>query len=274
MSRRNQLNRNFFDRALVQPVGRQIYALGRARQPPAQSTATKFFRNLDQLTSFEGPLSDIVKQPSMRVLVAGCSMGCEAFSIAAFLAVHFPALDWHIDASDIADDALAVAKAGVYGSEHGLGSLLPTRAAELEHRLFARQGERWFVRDDMRARVSFANADVLAADFSARTGYDLVFGQNFMIHMSAADEARAFSQLVAVTRQSGALFVGGMDLDRRPCLVQSHGLTPVNWKITDIHNADDMRRSAWPWSYWSLEPIDLTARPFLERYCTIYWKRN
>lgn len=268
----SKVNRLVFDLPPVQPIGRRIYAARRSRQTPAQSTATKFFRNLDQLTAFEAPLRALATRPSMRVLVAGCSMGCEAFTLAAYLGERFPGLDWRIDASDISEEALRIAQNGVYGAEHGLGGRLPALAATLEHRLFERDGDRWRVRDEFRSRVAFAHADVLAQVFPPRTDYDVVFGQNFMIHMSASDEAKAFAKLVAAVRPGGALFVGGMDLDRRPDLARSHRMIPVDWNFSAIHDADAMRRSAWPWHYWSLEPIDVGARPFIERYATVFLK--
>jgi SAM-dependent methyltransferase len=201
-------------------------------------------------------------------------MGCEAYTIAAYLAQSFPSLDWSIDASDISEEALAVARSGRYGREHGLGGPLSDTAATLEKRLFLRDGGCWNVREDIRSRISFKRADVLSEEFSARTGYDAVFGQNFMIHMSAKDEARAFSNLVAVLRDGGVLFAGGMDLDRRIALACSHGLRSVNWRVSAIHDADDMRRSAWPWFYWSLEPINNNSVQSLERYATVYVKHR
>jgi SAM-dependent methyltransferase len=273
MSRMKLVNRLVFDLPPAQPLGRRIYAARRMRQATAQSTATKFFRNLDQLTAFEEPLRALTTQPTLRILVAGCSMGCEALTLGAYLAERFPALDWRIDASDISEGALNVARAGVYGPEHGLGVAAQSDLAQaLERRLLAPDGGRWRVREEIGARVTFAFGDVLGADFPPRSDYDVVFGQNFMIHMSAADEAKAFAQLVAAARPSGALFVSGMDLDRRPGLVKAHGLTPVDWNLATIHDADWMRRAAWPWDYWSLEPINRSATPFFERYATIFLK--
>lgn len=272
MSRRRLVNRFVFDLGIIQPVGRVLYAKARQRETPEQSTATKFFRNQAQLAALDGPLADIVAADRLRVLVAGCSMGCEALSLAGHLALSRPHLDFHIDACDISDEALAVARSGTYGSEHGLGMLQTARERDLEDRLFERRGARWHVVGDIRERISFAAGDVLSPQFAAKRDYDLVFGQNFLIHMRPADAARAFAALVAAVRPGGALFVGGMDLDQRPALVAEHRLEPVEWNIEAIHDADDMRRSAWPWHYWALEPIDRRAVPFAARYATIFRK--
>lgn len=273
MSRFRKVNRLVFDLAPAQPIGRRIYSARRQRQTPAQSTATKFFRNLDQLTALEGPLRALTAQPSLRVLVAGCSMGCEAYTLGAYLAHAFTELDWRIEASDISEHALEVARTGVYGPEHGLGAPPVGLTAALLERLLIRESPtQWRVREDIAARIAFGVGDVLNPGFAGQEGFDVVFGQNFMIHMSAEDEAVAFANLVATTRPGGVLFLGGMDLDRRPGLVAKHGLLPVDWNLRVIHNADEMRRSAWPWDYWSLEPFNPSAPAFLQRYATIFQK--
>jgi SAM-dependent methyltransferase len=272
MSRRNQINRLVFDLAPMRLVGRRIYATRRTRQIPAQSTATKFFRNLDQFAAFAGPLRPLVETGRMRVLVVGCSMGCEAFTLAGFLVNRFPGLDVQIQANDISQEALAVAKAGIYGREHGLGSGVGGLVGDLEDVMFNRDGDTWRVVKELRTRVSFDYADALSPEFSQFNGFDVVLGQNFMIHMDARQEAQAFANLVGAARAGGALFLGGMDLDRRPSLVESHQLQPLDWNVAAIHDGDEMRRSAWPWAYWSLEPLNWGSPDFLARYATIFWK--
>lgn len=258
----------------MHPVGRFIYARQCRRQPRSQSTATKFFRNIEQLVALEGPLHSLVAGDSVNVLVAGCSMGCEAFTIAGFLAEKYPKLDWRIVASDISGQALDVARRGTYAPEHGLGENLSPLANKLEDRLFQRNGDCWQIRENISARVTFEYGDVLVPSFRRYQNYDLVFGQNFMIHMSPTDSEIAFGNLVGAARTGGALFLGGMDLDSRPKLIAKHGLEPINWRIDAIHDGDGMRRSAWPWQYWALEPVNSRALGWAERYCTIFLKRE
>ena len=122
------------------------------------------------------------------------------------------------------------------------------------------------------ASVSFCYGDVLSAEFGQFKNFDLVLGQNFMIHMDTASAAIALASLVAAARSGGALFLGGMDLETKTGLIASHGLVPIDWNVAAIHDADEMRRSAWPWSYWSLEPISRRRRDYLTRYSTIFRK--
>ena len=272
MTSLKQLNRQIFDLAPARWAGTYIYNWRRRHQPPAQSTTTKFFRNLQQLAALEGPLSSLTQDGSLSVLVAGCSYGCEAFSLGGFLALRFPRLDWRIDAVDISREALKVAEAARYTPGHGLGLAEDDLAKEIEARLFDRSSDTWTVVPDIRQRVSFAYGDVLSAEFQKFKNYDLVLGQNFMIHMKDAPSEVALAALVAATRSGGALFLGGMDLDTKTRLVTGHNLMPIDWHVAAIHDADDMRRTAWPWYYWSLEPIGRRHRDYLARYSTIFRK--
>jgi SAM-dependent methyltransferase len=267
----NQLNQRIFDLAPARWIGRYIYNWRRRRQHPAQSTTTKFFRNLQQLAALTGPLSGLTKTEKLSILVAGCSYGCEAFSLAAFLALKFPNLDWRIVGVDISREALAVAQAARYTTEYGLGSARNDLAQQLENRLFVRSGGESVVVADIRDRVSFAYRDVLSAEFREFKNFDLVLGQNFMIHMDGESTKNALASLVAAARSGGILFLGGMDLETKTGLLASHGLVPLDWNIIAIHEADDMRRSAWPWHYWTLEPIS-HHNDYLMRYSTIFLK--
>ena len=89
----NELNRRLFDLAPARWVGQLHLRLAASAAVTGQSTTTKFFRNLQQLAALEGPLSDLTEAGSLSVLVAGCSYGCEAYSLAGFLALRFPALE-------------------------------------------------------------------------------------------------------------------------------------------------------------------------------------
>ncbi|EXI71578.1 MAG TPA: CheR family methyltransferase [Candidatus Accumulibacter phosphatis] len=271
MSERVPLNQRLFDLPLLRTFGRSIHSRRLAGEPRGQSTATRFFRNLRQLDSLQGPLRPLVdgREP-IRVLVAGCSFGCEAYSLAAYLAVEFPTLDWTIDAFDISEDAVAVAQRAVYGSKYGLADPLRGEARRYAQRLLEPCGAAWTIAADIRQRVRVSHGDLLAGDFTAAHGYELVFAQNFLLHMDDAIAAMAFARIVGATRPGGALFVAGMNLDGKVALVRSHGLIAVDWEIEAIHNSDQMRRSAWPWGYWTLEPIDRSRPDLIVRYSTIY----
>jgi len=267
------LNQRLFDLPLLRSIGRSIHSRRLAQEPRGQSTATRFFRNLRQLDALQGPLRALVDETvPIRVLVAGCSYGCEAYSLAAYLAVEFPSLDWRIDAFDISQEAVAVAQRAEFGSKYGLGDPQQGEARRYAQRLLEPGGSTWKIVSDIRQRVHVTHGDLLANSFATTTGYDMVFAQNFLLHMDDGTATAAFARVVDATRPGGAIFVAGMNLDSKVALVRKHELTPVNWEIEAIHDSDQMRRSAWPWGYWTLEPIDASQPDFILRYGTIFRK--
>jgi chemotaxis methyl-accepting protein methylase len=227
---------------------------------------------LQQLAALEGPLSNLTKTENLSILIVGCSYGCEAYSLGGLLALRFPRLNWRILGVDISHEALEIARAARYTAKYGLGSPGDDLAQQIEVRLLNRSDDGWTVVQDIRERVSFAYGDVLSAQFQKFKNYDLVLGQNFMIHMNEASAENALVSLVAAARSGGVLFLAGMDLETKTNLLASHKLVPLDWNIIRIHEEDDMRRSAWPWHYWSLEPINPCERNYLTRYSTIFLK--
>ena len=269
----NQLNRRLFDLAPARWVGRYIYNWRRRHQPPTQSTTTKFFRNLQQLAALEGPLANLTKTGNLSVLVAGCSYGCEAYSLAGLLALRFPHLNWRIVGVDISRDALGIANAARYTSEYGLGSARDDLAKRLEARIFNRSGDEWVVVTDIRERVSFAYGDVLSVEFRQFRNYDLVLGQNFMIHMNKASAETALAALAAAARPGGALFLGGMDLETKTSLLAPHQACTRSTGILSEFTRQTICAvrhglgNIGPWSRSAL--VD---RDYLTRYSTIFLK--
>jgi len=274
MSRRSALNHWLFNRAAMRPIGRWIFAARRHRQARRQSTATLFYRHLEQLRAFEtAPLADLVSGTTLRILVVGCSIGCEAYTIAAYFQRMFTLLDVHIDAVDIDEAAIATAKAAVYGAQHGTTAARSPLERELHTLLFENDRDGWQIAGALRGRVNFRVGDILSNAFDRQHNYDCVFAQNLMIHMPRADVERALAGLTAALRPGGALFVAGMDLEDKPELIASQPLVAVDWNLAAIHNSDAVRRAAWPWQYWGLEPINRRAKSFTHRYATIFLKR-
>jgi chemotaxis protein methyltransferase CheR len=252
-------------------VGHAIYnTYGRTRSR-SQSLSTSFFRNIAQLRALEGPLADIPARGRIRILNAASSTGCEAFSLGGYLADQFPDLDWSIDALDISPEAVAMANAAVYPAS-GLPAAMDDDLARVRDLLFIRSGAELGVNPAIRQRIRFAEGDALSAEMAAGGPYDIVLGQNFMIHMDPDRAASAFANLVSAMRDDGALFVHGVDLDLKQNLVARHGLAPVDWRIAEIHDEDHVRRNAWPFYYWGLEPLDRAHRQFATRYASIYRK--
>lgn len=91
---------------------------------------TKFLREEDHFRFLVGEALPQVLSPGQRrfqVWSAACATGEEPYSLALYLAEHFPLAegwDWQILATDISTKALATARQGIYAAER-LAALRP-----------------------------------------------------------------------------------------------------------------------------------------------------
>jgi SAM-dependent methyltransferase len=253
-----------------QPLGRVIYARALGRQKRSQSLATSLFRNVIQLSALEGPLADLPARGQMRVLIAGCSIGCEAYTLAGYLAARFPMLDVVIEAFDIDPAAVEHARSGRYSREFVNDAVFQGSFANVANTLLSRSGDSWVIRSEIKQRVNFDVGDALVERSQDAGRFDLVLAQNFMVHMDDVRAGRALRAMSACVRPDGAMFLGGMTLDMRAGATSSVGLVPIDWNIKAIHEEDSVRRNAWPFAYWSLEPLDESRQDWKARYSTIF----
>lgn len=122
MSIKLYINRKLFSLPVVRQVGRYIYREITTKQIRSQSLTTTFFRNLRQLNLLSGSLQHILNSGERtNVLVTGCSLGCEAYTVGGYFAWRFPNQRWHITATDIDEQAINFTRTASYKSSHGLG---------------------------------------------------------------------------------------------------------------------------------------------------------
>ena len=238
-------------------------------------TFTQFMRLPHQYEALAGLVVDLLsdgRAPDrpLRFIVVGCSNGAEPYSIASVLLHRRPGLAFDILASDLEAAMIEKAKTARYTSRDV--NMMAELDASFVGRTFEPDGDDFVVRPEIRARVSFAVADVLDPEHIAALGKgDVVVAQNFLYHLHRRDARRAFANIVSLLAPRSALFVDGMDIDLRPRLTHAHGLEPLDHLIPEIHaDALKLRGAPWPWTYWSLEPIDTGRRDWKRRYATIY----
>jgi chemotaxis protein methyltransferase CheR len=141
---------------------------------------------------------------------AGCSTGEEAYSlvIGAAEALGTPDPPVHVLGTDLSADALARARAGVYGSR------------AVRH-LSDDQRSRWFEPDaaglragaTLRSAVTFAEQNLVrdAAPDVAAPGFDVVLCRNVLIYFAPATASRVLAVLQSALRPGGTLVVGAAD---------------------------------------------------------------
>ena len=170
---------------------------------------TSFFRDPEAFDALALVLSDLVaKKPEgyvLRVWVAGCSTGEEAYSIAILVKEIMEklkkSLSIQIFATDLDKTAIDVARAGVYPL--GIANdLTPERLA----RFFAQDDETYRVSQEIREMVVFAQQNVIADP--PFTKLDLLSCRNLLIYLGSELQARLLPLFHYALKPNGILFLG------------------------------------------------------------------
>ncbi|HEV2335480.1 MAG TPA: chemotaxis protein CheB, partial [Stellaceae bacterium] len=172
---------------------------------------TQFFR--DEKT-FEALAQTVVpelmnRQPPavpIRIWDAGCSTGEETYSIAMlFLEASAKRnVKLQVFASDVDDDALQVARNGLYPE-----SIRKDVSPERLERFFVKEGHNYRVTRELREMVVFTTQDLLAdAPFSR---LDLVSCRNVLIYLRPEVQEKVLSLFHFALRENGILVLGASE---------------------------------------------------------------
>jgi two-component system, chemotaxis family, CheB/CheR fusion protein len=174
---------------------------------------TSFFRDpkvFEALTSTTVP--DIIHRlpdhQSLRVWVAGCSTGEEAYSLAIVCREAIKASGRHIKlqvfASDVDPDAVAIAREGLYSAESAEGL-----SADFLARYFVKDELGYRVASTLRGDVVFTVQDILSDPPFSRI--DLVACRNVLIYLNAEAQAKAIWLFHFALREGGVLVLGSAE---------------------------------------------------------------
>ena len=141
----------------------------------------------------------------IRVWVAGCSTGEEAYSLAMLLLEQIARagrnLKLQIFASDVDPDAIAVAREGIY-PETIEADVSKDRLA----RFFTKEASGYRVLPELRAAVVFTVQDLLADPPFSRI--DLISCRNLLIYLGPEAQAKVVSLFHFALREGGVLLLG------------------------------------------------------------------
>ncbi|MDR6709265.1 two-component system CheB/CheR fusion protein [Novosphingobium sp. 1748] len=144
----------------------------------------------------------------LRIWVAGCSTGEEAYTLAMLsseaLAAAKNAAKLQIFASDVDPEAIAFARDGVY-PETSVENIPPA----LLTRYFSRDDYGYRVSADLRAQVVFSVQDVLSDPPFSRM--DMVSCRNMLIYLDSAAQGRVTSLFHFALREGGILLLGSSE---------------------------------------------------------------
>ncbi|RYF51957.1 MAG: PAS domain S-box protein, partial [Comamonadaceae bacterium] len=153
---------------------------------------------------FEGKSSG----DTVRVWVAGCATGEEAYSIAMLLTEHARTIEMppalQVFASDLDDNAIRTAREGVYPA-----AIAGDVSDERLHRFFVQDPRGYRVRRELRECVLFALHDVLRDSPFSRV--DLLSCRNLLIYLSREAQSRVLDIFHFSLLPGGTLFLGSSE---------------------------------------------------------------
>jgi two-component system, chemotaxis family, CheB/CheR fusion protein len=198
---------------------------------------TQFFRDpkaFDFLAKNVIPVL-VADQPAgqpLRIWIAGCSTGEEAYSLAVLFREAIAAAGKNVKlqvfASDIDVDAVAQARDGLYPA-----SIATDVSAARLAGFFVKEERGYRVNPDLRADVVFTVQDVLADPPFSRI--DFVSCRNVLIYLSPEAQAKVIAMFHFALREGGVLFLGGAET-----VGEAHG------RFTALSKTDRIYRHAAP----------------------------
>jgi two-component system CheB/CheR fusion protein len=222
-------------------------------------SVTRFFRDVD---AFEVLRREVIPQiashtrlgEGIRVWVAGCATGEEAYSLAMLFEEYVDEggrpRDVKIFATDIDRDALEFAGLGIYPE-----SIAADVSQERLARFFVRRGESFQVARFLRQRVVFANHDVTRDPPFSRVA--LVSCRNLLIYLGAAMQAQVIAGFRFALRPGGYLFLGssetpgelGDELETVNAPAKLYSRTQVRSRVPDVRQrATASAVGSLPWT--------------------------
>ncbi|MBF0355273.1 MAG: response regulator [Alphaproteobacteria bacterium] len=174
---------------------------------------TNFFRDqtvFDYLAAEVVPdlIRNHVSDQPLRIWIAGCSSGEEAYSHAILIQEQIEAQNSNVKlqvfASDVDEDAVISAREGLY-SDSIEAEVSPDRLA----RFFSKEGNGYRVAPDLRASVVFTVQDVLADPPFSRL--DMISCRNLLIYLSPEAQAKVISLFHFALRSGGLLLLGNSE---------------------------------------------------------------
>ncbi|NVO18494.1 MAG: PAS domain-containing protein [Bacteroidetes bacterium] len=223
---------------------------------------TRFFRDEDAFNKLSDEvLGNLFKQISendaLRLWVAGCSTGEEAYSIAILLKEYMQKnsilKDVKIFATDIDTRSLEYAGTGLYPD-----SIASDISPDRINKYFTHKGERYQVNDSIRSMVIFARHNILQDPPFSKI--DLISCRNLLIYLNNHVQQKVLAMFYLSLVPSGYLFLGSSEslgnmsdgftiIDNksriyrhqpgfRPYMIDSLGIAPAQKLRAELKNSD------------------------------------
>ena len=258
----------------VQDYGRWLHTLTCRNAEREMYLGTLFFRNRPALELMRTLVAEKPRGSTVRMVVLGCSVGVEVYSILWTLRRERPDLEIAVDGVDVSTEVLTIAAEGVYGpqiSEVVHTSIFQRLTDTERNEMFDWDGEQARVKPWFRESITWRLGDASDPKLVDQLGaMDLVVANDFLCHMDPPNAERCLRNLARLAKPRGYLFVSGVDLNVRTQVALDLGWEPVLELIAEIHDGDSLLRADWPWLWWGLEPLDRRRPDWQTRYASVF----
>lgn len=177
------------------------------------TNVTSFFREPHHFEHLRTKiLPDLVRRAKagekIRMWSAACSSGQEAYSMALTIFQLLPdanSYDIRILATDIDENILAIANAGIYEK-----SLLTPVKAELKQAWFTPvegQQDHFQVKDELRRLIAFKHLN-LVGNWPMKRKFQVIFCRNVVIYFGQTTQETLWSRFVPLLDEGGVIYVG------------------------------------------------------------------
>jgi two-component system, chemotaxis family, CheB/CheR fusion protein len=175
-------------------------------------TVTNFLRDSGCFSALEQHIPALFQgkgpHDTVRVWVAACATGEEAYSIAMLLAEHARTMDAppliQVFATDLDEDAISAAREGIYPD-----AIEADVNEDRLRRFFVKEHRGYRVRRELRETVLFAVHDVLKDSPFSRL--DLISCRNLLIYLTREAQRRVFDIFHFALQPQGKLFLGSSE---------------------------------------------------------------
>ena len=162
-----------------------------------------------RLTIMPALLAARAREKRIRIWCTAAATGQEPYSLAMSLKGIGPALaGWRVEivATDLSNEVLAKAKAGIY-NQFEVQRGLPIQQLV---KFFTQVGEAWQIAEEIRAMVKFRPLNLLA-DFSPLGTFDLVFCRNVLIYFDQDTKTGVLNRIARQMPSDGFLILGAAE---------------------------------------------------------------
>ncbi|MCE7927809.1 MAG: protein-glutamate O-methyltransferase CheR [Dehalococcoidia bacterium] len=172
---------------------------------------SEFFRQPERFADLErAHLPRLLKENrKLKIWSAGCSIGCEPYTLAMILNEIDPTGGHSIIATDVDMPVLNRAREG---KGYHPAEVRATPAHYLK-KYFINEGQTYAVRDEIRRKVTFRRHDLLSDPYPQ--DLDLILCRNVVIYFTDQAKAQIYSGFGNALRPGGLLFVGGSEMIMR-----------------------------------------------------------